>query len=392
MLALEVSISPGYRHMSYSRREQLKWFAKAGLTLGAAPLLKGCDFSLRRDANAGPTNIVPLPAAPTPWPTRDPFLFCVHHLDHYPEGNGKVGPKVSLDRRQLGRDFAGIDGWNMYHGREVPGFPKHPHRGFETITMVEQGFVDHTDSLGAKARYGAGDVQWLTAGKGIQHAEMFPLLNTDQKNPLELFQIWLNLPRASKFSTPHFSMFWNRQIPIISGVDHNGHGFEMKLIAGQYGDTRALKPPPSSWAVRHQSDFALATLTLSPRSRFKLPPTRPDTRRSLYFYRGESLQVGPQLVAVKHRIDLDHSLPIVLHNGEKTTKLLLAQSQAIGEPIARRGPFVMNEPYELTQAFRDYRKNQFGGWEWPHEAPTHGPAPTRFAQYKDGKIEKPPAG
>ena len=108
-----------------------------------------------------------------PWRTVDPFLFCAHHVDHYPAGHRLLGPVASLAGRRLGRDFDGKDGWNMYHGTVVPGFPSHPHRGFETITLVRRGFVDHSDSLGSKARFGCGDVQWMTAGNGIVHAEMF---------------------------------------------------------------------------------------------------------------------------------------------------------------------------------------------------------------------------
>src|SRR5689334_1922905 len=149
-----------------------------------------------------------------PWATIDPFLFCVHHDDAYPRGNAQFGPDASLSGRQMGNDFAGKDGWRMYHGETVPGFPGHPHRGFETVTIVRRGFIDHSDSLGAAARFGGGgDVQWLTAGKGIVHAEMFPLLQSAAPNPLELFQIWLNLPAASKMAEPHFTMFWSEQIP-----------------------------------------------------------------------------------------------------------------------------------------------------------------------------------
>src|SRR5262245_7806718 len=124
-----------------------------------------------------------------PWTTLVPFLFCVHHVDGYPAGNEQMGPAASLEGREMGMDFGGIDGWRMYHGEVVPGFPAHPHRGFETVTIVRRGLIDHADSLGAAARFGGGDVQWVTAGKGIVHSEMFPLLERDTPNPLELFQI-----------------------------------------------------------------------------------------------------------------------------------------------------------------------------------------------------------
>ena len=93
------------------------------------------------------------------WQTNDPFLFCVHHLDHYPPGNNDFGPNAPLEGRNLGQDFTTKDGWRMYHGETVPGFPAHPHRGFETVTVVLDGFVDHSDSHGAAGRYGNGDVQ-----------------------------------------------------------------------------------------------------------------------------------------------------------------------------------------------------------------------------------------
>ena len=94
-----------------------------------------------------------------PWKTADPFLFCVHHDDQYPAGNAQLGPAASLAGRDLGQDFDPGNSWRMYHGQVVPGFPQHPHRGFETVTVVRQGLIDHSDSLGATARFGGGDVQ-----------------------------------------------------------------------------------------------------------------------------------------------------------------------------------------------------------------------------------------
>ena len=102
-----------------------------------------------------------------PWETIDPFLFCAYHDDAYPAGNPQLGPNASLAARDIGQDFSRKDGWSMYHGAAVPGFPGHPHRGFETVTIVRKGLIDHSDSLGATARFGRGDVQWLTAGKGV---------------------------------------------------------------------------------------------------------------------------------------------------------------------------------------------------------------------------------
>ena len=161
--------------------------------------------------------VAPLPEGP--WPTLDPFLFCVHHDDNYPAGDGEMRPKASLVGRSIGHDFGGKDGWSMYHGDTVPGFPQHPHRGFETVTVARQGYIDHSDSLGAAARFGEGDLQWMTAGRGVVHSEMFPLLSQDKRNPTELFQIWLNLPAVSKMAQPHFSMFWKNKIPSMLSFD-----------------------------------------------------------------------------------------------------------------------------------------------------------------------------
>src|SRR6266481_2679709 len=184
------------------------------------------------------------------WATIDPFLFCVHHLDHYPAGNAEMGPDASLAGRDLGMDMTGRDGWRMYHGTTVPGFPQHPHRGFETVTYVRRGLVDHSDSLGATARFGRGDVQWLTAGKGIVHCEMFPLVDRDAPNPCELFQIWLNLPAADKLVDPYFTMFWDDDIPRVVAKDDDGRTTRVTVIAGPLDDARPPTPPPSSWASR----------------------------------------------------------------------------------------------------------------------------------------------
>jgi len=157
----------------------------------------------------------------------------------------------------------------MYHGNTVPGFPAHPHRGFETVTIVRQGFIDHSDSLGATARFGPGDVQWLTAGKGIVHCEMFPLRNAQSPNPAELFQIWLNLPAQSKMVEPHFTMHWGEQIPAVKHVDAQGLATEVQVVAGALEGAQAAAPPPDSWARRPEADLAIFTIRMA-----RAPPGR----------------------------------------------------------------------------------------------------------------------
>jgi redox-sensitive bicupin YhaK (pirin superfamily) len=314
-----------------------------------------------------------------PWECRDPFLFCVHHDDAYPAGNERLGPSASLAGRNLGSDFEGKDGWRMYHGEVVPGFPQHPHRGFETVTWVRRGLIDHSDSLGAAARFGRGDVQWLTAGRGIVHSEMFPLLDQNGPNPLELFQIWLNLPRANKMVEPHFSMLWADRIPRLSR-----DGVDVSVVAGALGSLAPPPPPPKSWAA--EAEVVIWTVRLSPGAKWVAPSGPP---RSLYFFRGQQLRAGGREVAVNHRIDLE-SESVELENGAVESELLVLGGRPIGEPVVQYGPFVMNSPVEIQQAISDYRRTQFGGWPWPADDPVHPREEGRFARHADGRIEKLP--
>ncbi|NRA32970.1 MAG: pirin family protein [Polyangiaceae bacterium] len=330
----------------------------------------------------------PLPPGTTPWPTPDPFLFCVHHRDQYPAGDARLAPRVSLEGRQLGSDFAGKDGWSMYHGRTIPGFPQHPHRGFETVTVVREGLLDHSDSMGAAARYGQGDVQWLTAGAGIQHAEMFPLLKTDAENPFELFQIWLNLPRARKMVRPHFKMLWSDSLARRGYQDQQGKLTELTLMAGKLGDLVAPVPPPDSWAADPANQVNIWTLKLSPRAQWTLPPA-PGSNRTLYFFSGQELGINGVSVPPRHYIRLTGDGEVLIENGAGSSELLLLGGRPIAEPIARRGPFVMNTEAEIRQAYADYRATQFGGWPWSRSDPHHGTAPKRFARHADGQREEP---
>ncbi|MEM9195954.1 MAG: pirin family protein, partial [Myxococcota bacterium] len=321
-----------------------------------------------------------------PWVTADPFLFCVHHDDAYPAGTNRMGPAPELlAGRNLGMDFELRDGFRMYHGEEIPGFPRHPHRGFETVTIARQGYIDHADSLGATARFGGGDVQWMTAGRGIVHSEMFPLVHRDQPNPTELFQIWLNLPRRNKLVEPHFTMLWNESIPSlrIGGDDRT----QLRVVAGAFGEVKPPTAPPNSWAADPESEVAIWTLVMEPGASCTLPPAAGTATRTLYFFQGAQVTVADTSLREHCAITVEPDVALPLSNGDTPTELLVLQGRPIGEPVAHHGPFVMNSPAEIKQAIVDYQRTQFGGWPWPSPAPVHARTAGRFAVHADGRRE-----
>lgn len=322
------------------------------------------------------------------WATLDPFLFSVHHLDHYPAGNEQMGPSTGLAGRNIGQDFGGKDGWSMYHGQNVPGFPYHPHRGFETITIVEQGFADHSDSLGSTGRFGKGDVQWMTAGKGVQHSEMFPLLNTEEGNTLELFQIWLNLPAKSKMVPPNYQMLWSEDIPIIKQSDPNGKVTSVKVIAGNLGTQKALTPPPNSWAADEANHLAVWLVRMEAGATWTLPQSAAGLNKALYVYNGDTLQVEGNRIDNYHAIQVASAEDIALEAGAKDVDFLLLQARPINEPVVQHGPIVMNTQEEIREAFADYRATEYGGWPWPQKEYIHPREKGRFAQYPDGSLEE----
>lgn len=322
-----------------------------------------------------------------PWQTADPFLFCVHHKDDYPAGNESMGPATSLAGRNLGMDFGGKDGWSMYHGEVVPGFPQHPHRGFETITIARSGFIDHSDSLGATARFGGGDVQWMTAGKGIVHSEMFPLRARDQPNPAELFQIWINLPRSSKFVDPHFTMMWREDIPVETFKDAAGKATEVQVVAGDLGPHKAPAPPPDSWAAQANADVVIYAIKMEAGAEWVLPAGPAGVNRALYAFRGQSVSLAGRSVNIGQRVMVKPDVNLAVIAGAEPVEILMLQGRPIGEPVVQRGPFVMNTPGEIRQAYADYQRTRFGGWPWPSSDPVHAREQGRFARHANGKVE-----
>jgi redox-sensitive bicupin YhaK (pirin superfamily) len=360
--------------------------ALSGLTaLGGLVKLFSKDTSTAKNDKG--TNDMKLFPLNTQWSVLEPFIFFAYHHDKYPVGTKAFGPDHhDFHLRDMGQDFGGLNGYSMYHGEQVPGFPVHPHRGFETITIVRKGYVDHSDSLGAAGRYGEGDVQWMTAGSGVQHSEMFPLLKQNEPNTLELFQIWLNLPKKSKKVPPHFTMLWSEKIPKAK-IEKENVG--INVIAGEFGGERALPPPPDSWAADPENEVSILILTFNKNGKVKIPKSKSAVNRVLYFFEGEKIVVNGQEVPAKTGVQISSTEELEILNPSGMSEVLMLQAKPIGEPVFQHGPFVMNTREDIIQTIEDYNKTQFGGWPWKEHEMTHGPKLERFAKYPDGRIEKP---
>lgn len=322
------------------------------------------------------------------WETQDPFLFCAYHRDEYPAGNAQMSINVEqLKGRNIGQDFTVKDGWRMYHGSTVPGFPFHPHRGFETITINKEGVVDHSDSLGAAGRFMGGDVQWMTAGRGLQHSEMFPMVHQEKANPLEIFQVWLNLPKVSKMVEPHFKMLWKEDIPEVEYKSANGKKTIIQLIAGRLNDVKSLASTPDSWAAKEENAVGIYTIKMEAEAEWTLPKTHAEANRSIFFYKGGSIVIDEQAIAVNHIIEAFGGEDITLKNGATDAFLLVLEGRPIEEPVVQHGPFVMNTQEEIREAMREYGNTQFGGWPWEEQEVVHPKTKGRFALHSNGKEE-----
>ncbi|MBN3860100.1 pirin family protein [Neisseriaceae bacterium PsAf] len=322
-----------------------------------------------------------LPAT-LPLPVSDPFIFTMHHEDFYPRGDGHMGPVSRSDEGSK---------WRMYYGETVPGFPVHPHRGFETITVVDTGFVDHTDGLGSMGRYGDGDVQWMTAGKGLQHAEMFPLVHDDKENTLNLFQIWLNLPQKNKMVDANYKMVWNEQIPVIEQENKEGAKTLIRVISGSFEGTQAPSPTSDSWANNPDNHVGIFMITLESNASVTIPKISESLTRMVYIFKGKELNIEGEIITSQDFVYLDGNQEInLLNTGDETIRFILIEGEPINEPIAAYGPFVMNTREEIMQAYNDFSLTQFGGWPHPVPDPVSEKDSGRYARYPDGSIEYPP--
>ncbi|MEM6380704.1 MAG: pirin-like C-terminal cupin domain-containing protein, partial [Bacteroidota bacterium] len=229
--------------------------------------------------------------------------------------------------------------------------------------------------------------QWMTAGKGVQHSEMFPLLNSESENPFELFQLWLNLPAKSKKVDPHFAMLWADTIPIIEQLDEQGKLAKVHLIAGELAGQKAPAPAPSSWAADPSNEVAIWTVKLEADVEWTLPAANGLVNRSLYYYNGAQIEIADQAIPAQRIIDLQPNEAVTIKNGTEDSYLLFLQGKPINEPVVQHGPFVATSQSGIMEIMQNYRATEFGGWPWPRPDQVHDQKKGRFALHMDGREE-----
>ncbi len=262
-----------------------------------------------------------------------------------PAQNTRDGAGVALGRTIGSRALPMLDPFLMLDeikseaaGDYIKGFPDHPHRGFETVTIMIDGAMEHRDTVGNRGRLTSGSVQWMTAGSGIIHSEM----PQQERGLLWGFQLWVNLPRKLKMMRPRYQDIARDRVPVV------GTTGPTRVLAGELGGETG---PVADIVVAP----TMLDVTIPAGASFE--HALPDTHNAFaYVLSGDALMGSDQRhVASRELAVLGQGATFVASAPSGDVRLLLVAGEPIGEPVARRGPFVMNTEAELEQAFADYR-------------------------------------
>lgn len=232
--------------------------------------------------------------------------------------------------------------------RHIRGVGEHPHRGFETVTIVYDGEVEHRDSAGGGGVIGAGDVQWMTAASGLVHEEKHGKNFAEKGGPFEMIQLWVNLPKKDKMVSPRYQGIQSDRIPVI---DLAGGAGRLRVIAGEYLDQKGPAKtftPINLWDLKTQAgaSFDLELIQGHTAALYVISG-------ALSLQSGETLTEGELAVFDREDTHLAFSTP-------SASKVLVLSGEPINEPIVGYGPFVMNTPDEIRQAFMDFQEGRMG--------------------------------
>jgi redox-sensitive bicupin YhaK (pirin superfamily) len=230
---------------------------------------------------------------------------------------------------------------------EAKGAPDHPHRGFETVTYVLEGAIEHEDSQGNHGRIGSGDVQWMTAGSGVIHSEMPSEEIRRNGGRLHGFQLWVNLPRRDKMMQPRYQELRASEIPVATSADGKT---TVKVIAGRSLDTTATIDTRTPIMYLHARLAAGARFTQAV----------PETYNAFAFVVGGEATFGDRAARENDMVIFGRDGDEVEITTESGAELLIIGGVPLHEPVARYGPFVMNTAGEIRQAMIDYQSGRFG--------------------------------
>jgi len=231
---------------------------------------------------------------------------------------------------------------------ERRGVGEHPHRGFETVTIVYEGEVEHRDSSGGGGRIGPGDVQWMTAASGLVHEEFHGRDFARRGGMFEMVQLWVNLPAKDKMTPPRYQSIVNSQIPAVALP--NGQG-TVRVIAGEFAGTRG---PAKTFTPIHVWDLRLA-------SDQRIDFTMPDGyTTALVVLEGHVRVNGSEAIGAAEVGLFDRTGKNICVDGAQDATALLLSGEPIDESIVGRGPFVMNTAQEIRQAMADYQNGKMG--------------------------------
>ena len=228
------------------------------------------------------------------------------------------------------------------------GVGEHPHRGFETVTIVYQGEVEHRDSTGSGGVIGPGDVQWMTAASGILHEEFHSRDFSRKGGTMEMVQLWVNLPAKDKMAEPGYQTLLNADIPVVPLADGAG---QVRVIAGDFGGHAGPARTFSPLNVWDMKLNAGHTTTLTVKEGHTL---------ALVMLHGAILVNGEEVVRETQMVRFDRAGDSITIEANNDVALLVLSGEPIDEPIVGYGPFVMNSDAEIQQAFRDFNSGKFG--------------------------------